>query len=65
MKKKILLVLKILGVLILLLAVAAFFTARHFGKTFLSFEDDYVEQLEFKEVTVDGYTFLDRNDNII
>lgn len=63
MKRKIVLVLKVIGVLILLLAIATFFTARHFSKTFLSFEDDYAERLEVNEMTVDGYTFLDRNDN--
>ncbi|MDT0606841.1 beta-glucosidase [Croceitalea rosinachiae] len=63
MKKKVILVLKVLGALILLLAIVGFFTARHFSKTFLSFEDDYAEKSDFKEVTVDGYTFLDRNEN--
>ncbi len=31
--------------------------------SFLDFEDDFVERYEFKEITIDGYTFLDRNDN--
>ncbi|WP_350293848.1 glycoside hydrolase family 3 C-terminal domain-containing protein [uncultured Croceitalea sp.] len=63
MKKKIVLALKILGVLVLLLVIAGFFMARHFSKTFLSFEDDYAEKKDFKELTVAGYTFLDRNAN--
>ena len=63
MKKKALLVLKILGVLLFLVVIAGFFTARYFSKTFLSFEDDYVEKKDFKELTVAGYTFLDRNAN--
>ncbi len=31
--------------------------------TFLDFEDEYVENMDLSEVTVDGYTFLDRNGN--
>lgn len=31
--------------------------------TFLDFEKDYVENLDIKEITIDGYTFLDRNGN--
>lgn len=63
MKKKLILVLKVLGILILLLVLAGFFTARYFSKTFLSFEDDYTERLEFNELTANGQTFLDRNGN--
>jgi beta-glucosidase len=63
MKKKLILFLKILGVLMLLLAIAGFFTARSFSKTFLSFEDDFKESKDFEQLTIDGYTFLDRNGN--
>ena len=31
--------------------------------TFLDFEDDYAERIEFERRTVDGYAFLDRNGN--
>lgn len=63
MKKKLFLVLKILGVLVLLLILTGFFTYRYFNKTFLSFEEDYAQKTEFNELTEKGYTFLDRNGN--
>jgi len=63
MKKIIIRVLKALAILILLVVIVGFFTARYFSNTFLSFEDDFVEIKDFKELTVDGYTFLDRNSN--
>ena len=31
--------------------------------SFLDFEDDYAENLNIKEITIDGYVFLDRNGN--
>ena len=55
--------LKIVGVLLLLIVIAGFLVYNYFNKTFLSFEKDYVAQTEFTELTVDGYTFLDRNGN--
>lgn len=63
MKKKIVLVLKILGVLVLLLGLAAFLGFRYFSNTFLKFEKDYAEQTNFKELSEAGYTYLDRNAN--
>ncbi len=63
MKKKLLLGLKILGVLVLLLIVAGFFGVRYFNETFLSFEEDYAEVTTFTEVVSEGHTFLDRNGN--
>lgn len=63
MKKIIIRVLKALAILILLVVIVGFFTARYFSNTFLSFEDDFIELKDFKELTVDGYTFLDRNPN--
>ena len=63
MKKKLFLAFKILGVLILLLVLAGFFGFRYIKSTFLNFEKDYVERTDFNELTVDGYAFLDRNDN--
>ncbi len=63
MKKKLLLGLKILGVLVLLLIVAGFFGVRYFNKTFFSFEEDYAEVTTFTEVVSEGHTFLDRNGN--
>ncbi len=63
MKKKIILVLKILGVLVLVLALTAFFGFRYFSNTFLKFEKDYAEQTDFKELSEGGYAYLDRNGN--
>nr|WP_299485795.1 glycoside hydrolase family 3 N-terminal domain-containing protein [uncultured Allomuricauda sp.] len=63
MKKKIFLSLKILGIIIILIALTAFFLFRYFSKTFLSFEKDYAENTQFNELTIEGRTFLDRNNN--
>ncbi|UJH66437.1 glycoside hydrolase family 3 C-terminal domain-containing protein [Allomuricauda sp. SCSIO 65647] len=63
MKKKLVLVLKILGILLLLAGLAAFFGYRYVKATFFSFEEDYIEVTDFKELTVDGHTFMDRNAN--
>lgn len=63
MKKKLILALKILGVLVLLLGLTAFFGFRYFSNTFLKFEKDYAEQTDFNELSEGGYTYLDRNGN--
>lgn len=63
MNKRLRLLLKIVGVLILLLLIVGFFGYRYFNNNFLSFEDDFVERTDFKTITIDGYSFLDRNDN--
>lgn len=63
MKKFFRRLLRILGVLLVLLLIAGFFTYNYFNRTFLSFEDDYTEKRDLKELTIDGYTFLDRNEN--
>ena len=52
-----------LGIIVLILAIAGFFTWRYFDKTFLSFEKDYAEQTVFETLTEGGYSFLDRNGN--
>jgi beta-glucosidase len=53
----------ILGSLIVLLAIAGFGGWMYLKSTFLNFEKDYAENPDLKELTVDGYTFLDRNGN--
>ena len=53
----------ILGSLIVLLAIAGFGGWMYLKSTFLNFEKDFAENLDLKEITVDGYTFLDRNGN--
>lgn len=63
MKGKLILALKILGVIVLLVGLTLFFFYRYFSGTFLNFEKEYAQKSEFKELTVDGHTFLDRNDN--
>ncbi|MEM8510089.1 MAG: glycoside hydrolase family 3 N-terminal domain-containing protein [Bacteroidota bacterium] len=63
MKKIIRISLKILGVLLLLIILTGFLGWRYFNRTFLDFETDYSEQLEFTERSQDGYTYWDRNAN--
>ncbi|MEM8927607.1 MAG: glycoside hydrolase family 3 C-terminal domain-containing protein [Bacteroidota bacterium] len=63
MKKKLILVLKILGVLILLLGLTAFFGFRYFNNTFLKFEKDFAERTDFEELRANGHTYWDRNGN--
>lgn len=63
MKKWMKTTLKVLGILLLVLVVAGlsvWFWAR---ATFLKFEGDYAEKLDFEQLTINGYTFLDRNGN--
>ncbi|RNC92731.1 MAG: beta-glucosidase [Allomuricauda sp.] len=63
MKKTLIRILKVLGILVLLILLAGFFTYRYFSGTFLQFENDYAERTDFKELNEDGYAYLDRNDN--
>ena len=63
MKKLIKITLIGLGSLIVLLLLAGGAGWMWLSSKFLDFEGDYTEKLDFKEVTVDGYTFLDRNEN--
>ncbi len=63
MKRIVVIILKILGVLLLLVLLAGFLSWRYFNKTFLSFEEEYTEQLEFAERSQDGYAYWDRNAN--
>ena len=61
MKKILKISLKVLGITILLAAIAGLGGWWHINSTFLSFEKDYTENTDIKEITLDGYTFLDRN----
>ncbi|MDX1314939.1 MAG: glycoside hydrolase family 3 C-terminal domain-containing protein, partial [Eudoraea sp.] len=63
MKKGLKITLKVLGVLVLLLLVAGIIGWFWVKSSFLDFESDYVEKREFNELSIDGYTFLDRNGN--
>ncbi len=53
----------ILGSIVALAIVGGISGWMYLKSTFFSFEEDYAEKKNFKELTVDGYTFLDRNAN--
>ena len=63
MKKVLRVSLKILGVIALLSVLAGLGGWWYVSSTFLSFEKNYSEKTEIMELTIDGYTFLDRNEN--
>lgn len=63
MKKFIKITLIVLGVVILVVVGGGFFGWKYLESTFLDFEGDYPEKKDFKEITIDGHTFLDRNGN--
>ena len=63
MKKKKLFFFKITGAFIVLIFVASICSFWYVNKTFISFEDGYDNRTDILELTIDGYTFLDRNSN--
>ncbi|MEZ4849096.1 MAG: hypothetical protein R3B93_10870 [Bacteroidia bacterium] len=63
MKKGLKITLITLGSIILLVVMGGFAGWKYLESTFLDFEDDYAENTGIKEITIDGYTFLDRNGN--
>ena len=63
MKKKRILFFKITGLLIFLILLSGGLSFWYVNKTFLTFENGYDEQTNFSELTKDGYTFFDRNNN--
>ena len=63
MKKWLKRALIVLGLLLLLLLIAGVVIWTYLRCQFLDFEDESAENREFKEITVDGYTFKDRNAN--
>lgn len=52
-----------LGTIVLLAAIIGFIGWRYLDSKFISFEKDYKQTVERKELTVDGYSFTDRNNN--
>jgi beta-glucosidase len=62
MNRPLKIVLIALGSLLVVAVVIALGGWFYFKSTFLDFEKDYENQ-SFKEITIDGYTFLDRNNN--
>ncbi|UCE69609.1 MAG: hypothetical protein JSW57_01480, partial [Flavobacteriaceae bacterium] len=61
MKKWLKITLIVLASLLVLLLLIGFGGWMYLKSSFLDFEDDYAERKEFSELTIDGYTFLDRN----
>ena len=55
--------LKVLGIIILLAIIAGLTGWWYVSKTFLNFEKGYAENTSLTELTLEGYTFLDRNGN--
>jgi len=63
MKKVLKITLKVVGIIILLAVISGLGGWWYINSTFLSFEKDYAENIDIKELTIDGHTFLDRNGN--
>ena len=63
MSKKLKSILKYTGILIVVILLIGFFIYRYFNATFLDFEGDYVERIDFEQRIHEGYSFLDRNSN--
>ena len=63
MNKKKLFFFKITGAFIVLIFIASICFFWYVNKTFISFEDGYDNRTDILELTIDGYTFLDRNSN--
>jgi len=63
MKKWLKITLIVLGSLLVLALLIGFGAWMYLKSSFLDFEGDYVEKKDISEMTIDGYTFLDRNGN--
>lgn len=63
MKKFLRITLKTLGIILAVLILGGLLGWWYVSSQFLDFEDDYTEKKDIPEITIDGYTFLDRNDN--
>lgn len=63
MKKYLKKALIILGALLVLILTIGLFGWLYLKSTFLTIEDDYAENKDFKEITEAAYTFKDRNSN--
>ncbi|MEM9077933.1 MAG: glycoside hydrolase family 3 C-terminal domain-containing protein [Bacteroidota bacterium] len=63
MKRFLKITLIVLTCLIAVAAIIGFIGWRHIDSTFLSFEEDYVENSDFEQLTSDGYPYWDRNGN--
>lgn len=63
MKRNWKIALRVIGILVVILTVAAIVTWTYLKSSFLDFEGDYLEQTSFTELNLNGQTFLDRNNN--
>lgn len=63
MKRALKITLLVIASCIGLILITGFGAWIYLKSTFLDFEDDYVENKSIQELTIDGYTFLDRNGN--
>ena len=63
MKKKQIFFLKNVVAFILFILITSICIFWYINKTFISFEDGYENRTDIPELTIDGYTFLDRNSN--
>ena len=63
MKKAWRITLKVLGALLLVLILVGIGGWLYLKSHFVDIEADYVERTDFEEITIEGYTFLDRNAN--
>ena len=63
MKKIVKTSLKVISVIILLVVISGLGGWWYINTTFFSFEKEYAENIDIKELTIGGYSFLDRNSN--
>jgi beta-glucosidase len=63
MKKSLKIVLLSIGSVLLILIIAGLAGWLYLSSRFLTFEKDYTENNNLKEITIDGYKFPDRNGN--
>jgi len=63
MNKGLKIALIVLASLVALVIIAGFAGWTYINNTYLNFEKDFEEKTEFETLTVDGYTFADRNGN--
>ena len=63
MKKFLRITLKALGILVAIVLIVGVIGYFYVSNTFLSFEDDYAENKDLKELTLADNTFIDRNGN--
>ena len=63
MRKVIRILLFVFAGLVVIVLLAGFFGWRYVNKQFLGFEEVYAAATDLRELTVDGYTFVDRNGN--